>query len=197
VATLQLRMWPCRLKGHYEPNLAAGSTTRVGTEYNFITPNTVEEPVDLNGDTVPETVPVADVVQVTCLMPPTPTPTPTNTRTPAGTRTPTATGTPPTATPTSLTATPITGPTESVTLVENSCNPVASTYPDGTAIDTIVSAVSPPTILISSWLFDPDTSSWLAYSPQFPQASNLTTVNQLDVIFICVSSAGAWDRPQV
>jgi len=160
-------------------------TAFVGPKYNFITPNTVgQETLDLDGDTDPETVPVADVVQVTCLMPPTPTPTPT------------ATGTPPTATPTSLTATPITGPTESVTLVENSCNPVASTYPDGTAIDTIASAVSPPTILISIWLFDPDTSTWLAYSPQFPQASNLTTVNQLDAIFICVSSAGAWDRPQ-
>jgi hypothetical protein len=131
----------------------------------------------------------------------TPTATPSITNTP--TITPTLTGTPPTSTPTKTvtpggpTATPTTGPTESVTLVGGTCNPVASTYPDGTAITTIANAVSPSGILISIWWFNPGTASWLGYSPQFPQASDLTSVDRLEAIFICVSSAGAWSRPIV
>jgi hypothetical protein len=130
---------------------------------------------------------------------PTRTPTPSITNTP--TITPTATGTPPTSTPTKTvtpggpTATPTTGAMESVTLVGGTCNPVASTYPDGTPITTIANAVSPSGILISIWWFNPGTASWLGYSPQFPQASDLTAVDRLEAIFICVSSAGSWSRP--
>jgi len=132
----------------------------------------------------------------------TPTFTPTITPTPGTpTSTPTATGTPPTSTPTKTvtpggpTATPTTGATESVTLVGGTCNPVASTYPDGTAITTIANAVSPSGILISIWWFNPGAGAWLGYSPQFPQASDLTAVDRLEAIFICVSSAGSWSRP--
>jgi parallel beta-helix repeat protein len=123
----------------------------------------------------------------------TPTPTPTATGTPP---TPTATGTPATATPT---RTPTVGPMESVTLVGGVCNPVANTYPDGTSIDTIADGVSPEGILISIWKFDTASGIWRGYSPQFPQANDLTgtQVNRLDAIFICVSSAGTWLRPLI
>jgi hypothetical protein len=129
------------------------------------------------------------------------TPTPTNTPI----VTPTVTGTPPTSTPT-VTLTPIPGlatatattsPTESVTLVGGTCNPVASTYPDDTAITTIGNAVSPSGILISIWWFNAGAGVWMGYSPQFPQASDLTAVDRLEAIFICVSSAGSWSRPLV
>jgi parallel beta-helix repeat protein len=131
--------------------------------------------------------------------------TPTFTPTVTPTSTPTATGTPPTATPTrtstpvpgAATATPTTGPMESVTLVGGTCNPVASSYPDNTPIATIAGAVSPSGILISIWKFEPSSGAWLGYSPQAPQASNLTQVNRLDAIFICVSSAGSWSRPKI
>jgi len=86
---------------------------------------------------------------------------------------------------------------ESVTLVGGVCNPVASSYPNGTAIATIANAVSPSGILISIWKFEPSSGAWLGYSPQAPQASNLTQVNRLDAIFICVSSAGSWSRPLI
>jgi parallel beta-helix repeat protein len=132
----------------------------------------------------------------------TPTPTPSVTNTP--TLTPTVTGTPPTATPTrtstplgGVTATPTTGPSESVTLVGGTCSPVISTYPDGTAVTTIGGAVSPAGILISIWQFIPGSGDWLGYSPQFPQASDLTAVDRLEVIFICVSSAGSFSRPEI
>jgi len=131
------------------------------------------------------------------------TPTPTRTVTPTVTLTPTP-GTPTstvtptrTSTPTGPTATPTTGPMESVTLVGGVCNPVASSYPNGTAIATIANAVSPSGILISIWKFEPSSGAWLGYSPQAPQASNLTQVNRLDAIFICVSSAGSWSRPKI
>jgi hypothetical protein len=131
------------------------------------------------------------------------TPTPTNTpivtptvtgTPPTSTATPTVTGTPPTSTPTH---TPTVAPTESVTLVGGTCSPVISTYADGTAITTIANAVSPAGILVSIWEFIPASGEWLGYSPQFPQASDLTAVDRLDVIFICVSSAGSFGRPEI
>jgi len=85
----------------------------------------------------------------------------------------------------------------SVALAGGTCNPVASTYPDDTAIATIANAVSPSGILISIWWFDTATGRWLGYSPQFPAASDLTQVDRLEAIFICVSSAGTWSRPQI
>ncbi len=129
------------------------------------------------------------------------TPTPTITGTITPTLTPTVTGTPPTSTPTNTatptgpTATPTTGPMESVTLAGGHCNPVISTYADGTPIATIAAGVSPSGILISIWWFNPGTGDWLGYSPQFPSVSDLANVDRLEVIFICVSSQGNWSRP--
>jgi hypothetical protein len=121
---------------------------------------------------------------------------PVGTCSPAGTATPTPTVTPTPAATGSPTATPTltTGAMESVALVAG-CNPVASSYADATPIATIAGAVSPSGILISIWKFDPGTSTWLGYSAQAPQASNLTQVDRLDAFFICVSSAGTWSRP--
>ena len=104
-----------------------------------------------------------------------------------------------TATPTPygyLTPTPTTGAMESVTLVAG-CNPVASSYPNATGVATIAGAIDPSTILISIWKFDTATGVWLGYSPQAPQASDLTAVDRLDAIFICDSGAGTWSRPVI
>jgi hypothetical protein len=144
--------------------------------------------------------------------------TPTLTRTPtptAPTNTPTVTGTPATATPTrtatpvssaatataaaAATATAAAGATESVTLVGGTCNPVASTYAENTPIATIAGAVSPSGILISIWWFNASINDWQGYSPQFPSSdiSDLTEVDRLEAIFICVSTAGTWSRPLI
>jgi hypothetical protein len=59
--------------------------------------------------------------------------------------------------------------------------------------------VTPPGILESLWEFDGVT--WLGYSPQFPAASNLTQMDRLDVVFICVGGsgpgAGTFTRPVI
>jgi hypothetical protein len=127
--------------------------------------------------------------------------TPVNTAVPAATNTPVNTSTPiHTSTPVATaTRTPTTGAMESVTLAGNVCNPVASSYPDSTPIATIAGAVSPSGILISIWWFDPATLRWLGYDPLHPAnpPSDLTLVNRLDAIFICVSTAGTWSRPVI
>jgi CSLREA domain-containing protein len=121
------------------------------------------------------------------------TPTPSQSYTPTPSSTPTRT---PTPVPGAATATPTTGPMESVTLVAG-CNPVASTYPDNTPIATIGGAVSPSTNLISIWWFDAANGRWLGYSPQFVAESDLTAVDRLEAIFICVSAASTWSRPLI
>ncbi len=148
-----------------------------------------------SGNTSQFSLPSSTVGFGTCVLAPTPTitTTPAATSTTAPTNTPVATSTPTyTVTPVA-TATPTAPTMESVALVAG-CNPVASTYPDDTPIATIGGAVSPSGILISIWWFDTSTSRWLGYSPQFPAASDLTAVDRLDAIFICVSSSGTWSR---
>jgi hypothetical protein len=85
--------------------------------------------------------------------------------------------------------------TQEVVALVAGCNPVAITYPDATPIETIASAVSPPEILISIWEFD--MGVWLGYSPQFPEVSDLTHKNFLDVAFLCVTASGTFTRPEI
>jgi len=111
---------------------------------------------------------------------------------------PTVSPPPPTPTPTAP-APPPPGGMEQVALQGGTCVPVASTYPDATPIATIAGAVAPPNVLQGLWQFDGVT--WLGYSPQFPAASNLTQLDRLDVVFICVSgsgpNAGTFSRPVI
>ncbi|MGB6837564.1 MAG: cohesin domain-containing protein [Dehalococcoidia bacterium] len=139
-----------------------------------------------------ENPPVSNVPE--CVSPTTPTPgsgdtpVPTSTPTPGG---PTATATPTGPLPT---LTPVPPGLEAVDLMAG-CNPVASTYPDATPIQTIASNVGRTGILTSVWKFD--LGSWLGYSPQFPEVSDLTEADFLDAVFICVNSPGAFVRPVV
>lgn len=100
----------------------------------------------------------------------------------------------PTNTPTGPLATPTPLPPgmEAVDLVAG-CNPVTSTYTDGTPIQTIADAVGPAANLASLWLFEGGV--WRAFSPQYPQASDLTAADLLDVLFACVAGPGAFVRP--
>jgi len=112
----------------------------------------------------------------------------------------------PTTTPSSVAATPTPplGPQPTPTPlppgfeavpVAAGCNPVTSTYPDGTPVETIAGAVGPAGSLISLWKFD--VGSWRAYSPQYPQASDLADADLLDVMFVCVGGPGDFVRPVV
>jgi hypothetical protein len=75
------------------------------------------------------------------------------------------------------------------------CNPVATTYDNGTPIATIVGAVTLQEDLESIWQLE--AGSWRGYSPQFPEQAGLTEVDRLDVIFICMRAAGSFERPVV
>jgi CSLREA domain-containing protein len=110
---------------------------------------------------------------------------------PTVTPTPTVTVTPgePTVTPTATTGP---GAVETVALVAG-CNPVAWTGPNATPIATIAGATAPAGILVAIWQFEG--GIWLGYSPQFPDVSDLTQMDRLDVAFVCVSSAGTFSRP--
>ncbi|MGB6837987.1 MAG: hypothetical protein WBF66_09815 [Dehalococcoidia bacterium] len=81
--------------------------------------------------------------------------------------------------------------TESEPLVAG-CNPVTTTYPDATPIATIAGAVTPAEALQSIWQLE--AGIWTGYSAQFPAASDLAEVDRLDVVFICMSAAGSFER---
>ena len=135
----------------------------------------------------------------------TPTPAPPSDETPWATATPgppvaTATPGPPAATPTPAGPTPTPAPTpppesaEVMNLIAG-CNPLATTYPDGTTVQTLTAATAPPGILTAIWKFE--AGVWLAYSPEFPQASDLAVTAFLDVVFLCVDAPGTFVRPMV
>ena len=84
---------------------------------------------------------------------------------------------------------------EWVPLQCGTCNPNATTYPDSTPIGTIAASVVPPGELESLWGFEGDT--WRGWSPAFPQASDLTEVDRLDVVFICVGGSATFTRPVI
>jgi CSLREA domain-containing protein len=112
---------------------------------------------------------------------------------PTATGTPTVTVTPGEATPTAtVTPTGTTGEVETVALVAG-CNPVAWTGTNATPIATIAGATAPAGILVAIWQFEG--GIWLGYSPQFPDVSDLTQMDRLDVAFVCVSTAGTFSRP--
>jgi hypothetical protein len=125
--------------------------------------------------------------------------------TPGATATPgppaaTATPGPPaaTATPQGPTPTPApTPPPESAEVMDliAGCNPITTTYPDGTTVQTLTAATAPAGILDAIWKFD--AGVWRAYSPEFPQASDLAVTAFLDVVFLCVDAPATFVRPLV
>jgi len=74
---------------------------------------------------------------------------------------------------------------------------VVTTYPDNTPIATIAGAVTPPGVLETLWEFEGGV--WQGWSAAFPEASDLTKKDFLDVVFICVGGsepdAATFTRP--
>jgi len=76
------------------------------------------------------------------------------------------------------------------------CTAAAWTGPDHTPIVMVEIGVSPPEALTAIWKFDGVSGEWLGFSPKVPPGLNtLTSVNYLDVVFICVNQAASWNRP--
>jgi len=83
---------------------------------------------------------------------------------------------------------------ETVDLVQG-CNPVSSTWPDGTTAAAAAEKVDPAEALNALWKFDPVSGSWQGFDPAAPAGvSNLASIDFLDVVFICVSDAATWSR---
>ncbi len=77
------------------------------------------------------------------------------------------------------------------------CNMITLTFPDGTDASTLTTAVSPPSALQTAWRLDNSTGSFQAFTPQAPQASDLSSLNLLDPLFICVDAAASISMPSV
>jgi hypothetical protein len=76
------------------------------------------------------------------------------------------------------------------------CSLVGSTWDDGTAVSAVATAVIPAEALKAIWSFDPATGTWVGFSPAAPAgASDLTTVDRLEPLFICMSEPGTVGRP--
>jgi hypothetical protein len=77
------------------------------------------------------------------------------------------------------------------------CNMVTLTFASGTQATAVAAAVSPPGALDTVWRLDNASRSFQAFMPQAPQASDLTSLNLLDAVFICVDAAATIAMPTV
>lgn len=93
--------------------------------------------------------------------------------------------------------TPVPGNVDTVALAPG-CNPLAATWPSGTAVAAVAAAVSPAEALVSIWKFDVAARRWLGYAPAAPpEVSDLAAVERLDAIFVCMGAPGSVTRPKV
>ncbi len=88
------------------------------------------------------------------------------------------------------------GASESVALVSG-CTNVTLTWPAGTPAERIAGAVTPSSALIAIWRLTNATGTFAGYTPRFPQASDLATVNRLDAAFVCMDAPGSLTRPVI
>jgi len=66
------------------------------------------------------------------------------------------------------------------------CNLVSVTFPDGTASEEVIDAVTPPETVQALWRQTPALDRFEGFSPAFPQASDLLIVDFLDPVWICI-----------
>jgi hypothetical protein len=71
------------------------------------------------------------------------------------------------------------------------CNNISLTFPDGTASESVVQAVSPTEAVQAMWRYSAAESRFVGFSPAAPQASALLTVDFLDAVWLCVTGAAA------
>ena len=81
--------------------------------------------------------------------------------------------------------------------LSSGCNMVTLTFPTGSPTSTLADFVSPSTALQAVWRLDNVTRTFQAFMPQAPQASDLTSLNLLDAVFICVDAAATVSLPVV
>jgi hypothetical protein len=84
--------------------------------------------------------------------------------------------------------------TETIDLFQG-CNNVSLTWPDGTPTTEVAASITPADALVAIWRFDNPAQTFQGFAPRFPEASDLTTVNRLDAVFVCMSAPGTLTRP--
>ena len=70
------------------------------------------------------------------------------------------------------------------------CNAVGLTFPDGTAPSGAAGAITPAEAFESLWRLDNATGLFQAHVAAAPQASDLTSLQFLDAVFVCASGPG-------
>ena len=68
------------------------------------------------------------------------------------------------------------------------CNNISLTFPDGTPSQTVVQAVTPAGAVETLWRFNASQNRFEGFSPAYPQASDLQTVNFLDAVWLCMTA---------
>jgi hypothetical protein len=91
---------------------------------------------------------------------------------------------------------PTPGATERVELVVG-CNNVTMTWPSGTPTAMVIASVMPPSAVVALWRYEARDQRFIGFSPQFPGASDFTTLTRLDAAFICVNAPAVMLRPAV
>jgi hypothetical protein len=69
------------------------------------------------------------------------------------------------------------------------CNNISLTFPDGTPSQTVVQAVTPAGTVETLWRFNGALGRFEGFSPTYPQASDLASVNFLDAVWLCMTAA--------
>jgi hypothetical protein len=65
------------------------------------------------------------------------------------------------------------------------CNNISLTFPDATPSQTVVQAVTPAGTVETLWRFNGPLNKFEGFSPAYPQASDLMSVDFLDVVWLC------------
>ena len=66
------------------------------------------------------------------------------------------------------------------------CNNIALSFPDATPSATVLQAVTPGGAVDTMWRHSAALNKFEGYSAQFPQASDLLTVNFMDAVWLCM-----------
>jgi Domain of unknown function DUF11 len=69
------------------------------------------------------------------------------------------------------------------------CNNISLTFPDATPSQTVAQAVTPAGTVETLWRFNGPLNRFEGFSPAYPQASDLTSVNFLDAVWLCMTEA--------
>jgi len=67
------------------------------------------------------------------------------------------------------------------------CNNIALSFPDGTASQAVVQAVTPAGAVQAMWRHNAALNKFEGFSPAAPQASDLLTVNFMDAVWLCLA----------